>query len=967
MAFGGVSAMLLGGHVTFSMAAAWHKVDLRSMFFATVFMIILLVLAYLTNPSETSFRTYLTEQSFRQHLSRLDENSTDESTDPEGSGVHYTLSRRTLPTTSKSRDFNTASPFHFVNRASVSLRTPKHVFYSFGIFTVAAVYPAGHPQSRSVVRSANGSMVSDSWFLGAFGKWWRGGVIQPWWREMLARTKDTERCTSGILTLRALDSLEGFDGLPFSTSTAPRLPASSQDSPPRLRGTERSAHRVNNSTSRSTTPPPLPKSASLPLHAPRAPTTPPKADKNNAHRHTHTHTPSAPSLAPSLSDQARLSTPHLLTYSASSSSLFDQSPVIAEILRQISLAKTNVHDVGAQLNDFLALAARSHAAIQGDLDAQRERKRAEDAARAELKTRTKALEDAKRGAEGTKRDAEKRLKAAETARDSASMRIERLDKEIGALQEKMKDDVEAVARAEADGEAAEKAMTEELELKKREIRVAEDVVAALNARAKELEERIAQEEDMLKHAREQAELRKQDRSFYPLHVVSAVNEEDPSIPWSPISAYTRSHQDSVSHLDGELSEMDMFPQATPVAASRRSSLSTGGGDLSVSPRPGNLSLGAISNFRDHTLTSGAEPVVQANGQVIMRRPGYPFFDDMSLPSRSTRFSPFSDEVEGGSPLSPRTTSLIPSSLINSLEGNGGFDGLSRSFQSEDDTVLARDWRKLYPPPMPVESPAAFSSSPTSITCPSFDAVDQDDPFEIRPPPVPRRLTADSAEMQHAQFPQPVRTTSDPQPVPQTRFLDNDASDKNSTAHRRWFSASPREKKALNPEAKVFHLNKKPSAPPFGAPAQPSPFDVLGALPAASTSSLSVSGVSGVLPPPPTTDADSLFSSISMRAFAPSRAEREALQRALGGSTNTSLERLPTLSEVTVASMPPSPNHVHAIAAQRSPPRTLADAASKTYLHPSLSWLQSFQRVRKPQFSPWDDDAGAEPKEHGEKH
>ncbi|OCH84374.1 hypothetical protein OBBRIDRAFT_741703 [Obba rivulosa] len=932
MAFGGVSAMFFGGHVTFSMAAALYKVDLRSMFFATVFMIILLVLAYLTNPSETSFRTYLTEQSFRQHLSRLDENSTDDSTDPEGSGVHFTLSRRSLPTTTKpGRDFGTVSPFHFVNRASVSLRTPRHVFYSFGIFTVAAVYPPGRPQSRSTIRSANGSMVSDSWFLGAFGKWWRGGVIQPWWREMFAhRMKDTERCTSGILTLRALDSLEGYDGLPFSTSTAPRLPTNNQDSP-RLRGTERSAHRVTNSASRSTTPPPLPKSASLPLHAPRTPTTPPKADKSSG-GHRHAHSPSSQSLTPTVSEQARLNTPHLLTYSASATSLFDQSPVIAEILRQISLAKTGVHDLRTQLTDFRAAASESHAAIQSDLDAHRERKRAEDAARLELKTRTKALEDAKRSAEGSKRDAEKRLKAAESARDSASQRIERLDKEIGALQEKMKEDAAAKEHAQAHGAVAEQEMTAELELKKKEVRVAEDVVAALNVRARELEERVAQEEERLKLAREQAELRRQDRSFYPLHVVSTVNE-DPSVSWPHMSAYARAAPDALTHLDTELSEMDMFPQVTPTADSRRSSTSAGATESSISPRPGSLPLGAISNFREHGLAAGPEPVVQPNGH-DMRRAGYPLFDDISLSSgqsHSTRFAPFSDEIEGGSPLSPRTTSLIPSSLINSLEGNG-MDGISRSFQSDDDTVLARDWRKLYPPPMPVESPATFSSSPTSITCPSFDAVDQDDPFEIRPPPVPRRLTADAPEMQHAAFPPPARTTSEPQPLPQPRFYDADAADRNSTAHRRWLSASPREKKGLNPEAKVFQLHKKP-LPAFGAPLQPPPFDPLGA--AASASAL---------------DTDALFSSISMRAFAPSPAEREALQRALGGSTNTSLERLPTLSEVAGASMPPSPNHVHASAAPREP------AEAGKYLHPGLSWLQSLPRMRKPKFSPWEDEA-----------
>ena len=48
-------------------------------------------------------------------------------------------------------------------------------------------------------------------------------------------------------------------------------------------------------------------------------------------------------------------------------------------------------------------------------------------------------------------------------------------------------------------------------------------------------------------------------------------------------------------------------------------------------------------------------------------------------------------------------------------------------------------------------------------------------------------------------------------------------------------------------------------------------------------------------------------------------------------------------------------------AQAGSPRTLAaplgpEVASRTLLPPALSWLQSLPRVRKPAFSPWDDEA-----------
>ena len=138
-------------------------------------------------------------------------------------GVHFTLPSRRLPNASDLKpngrsydDPRSSSSFHFTNRASVALRTPKHLFQSFGIFTIAAIVPSGaRSQShhgRHVRIDGSGAMVSDSWYIGAFGKWWRGGALQLWWVEKVANTKDAERCNSGLLDVKSLDSLEGYDG-----------------------------------------------------------------------------------------------------------------------------------------------------------------------------------------------------------------------------------------------------------------------------------------------------------------------------------------------------------------------------------------------------------------------------------------------------------------------------------------------------------------------------------------------------------------------------------------------------------------------------------------------------------------------------------------------------------------------------------------------------------------------------------
>lgn len=954
MVFGGLGIMLYGGD---SPLLAWDKVldkvDVQSMFFATMFMIIILVLAYLTNPSETSFRTYLTEQSFRQHLTRLEDNNQDDQSDSDDSGVHFTLTRSRQTLQKGTSSYDSTPPFRFTSRATVSLRTPKHVFYSFGIMTIAAVLPTGRSGSKGRSGDCNGFMVSESWFIGAFGKWWRGGPIQSWWIDTVANTKDAERCSSGILDMKAFDGLECYEGISMNQAGQVSLP--SRDPPQKYRNTERSMQRTTSNSHRSTTPPPLPKSASLPLHIQRQP-----SDKT--HNQRHTQAPSQPPVTPAPTPSAVLNPPQL---NSSPSTLFDQSPVISEILRQISTSKTAVYDLRTQLSEFRAQAQESHAAIQSDLDKHRARKREEDAARQELKQRTKTLEDSKRSAEACRRDAEKRLRAAESARNSASERIERLDKEIGALKERMCMDEEAIVRCKAEADEAEKGLIQELEKKRKEIKVAEDVVTALNNRTKELEEKIAAEEERLKRAKEQAELRKQDRDFYPLHVV---NPQDAVSTWSPIVPPSKAMVSDVHdqiNTDGA-AQIEVFPTALqfPVMPGRRASTSEEPKGFSTSPRPRHLSLGGISNFRERNGIYIQEP---AHPQIVLRPPVH---DDLptsksSSQSQSTRFSPFTDNEldvpadSQGLGISPRSTSLIPTSLIQSLEGGGASDDLSRSFQSDNDAILDRDWRKMHPfPGAAVESPGVFNSSPTSLTCPSFDGVDQEDPFEIRPPPPPirHRIISDGADT--ARTFHNVRTTSEPQPLARTRTRESDDSEK-AVGHRRWFS-NPREikdKKGLNPEAKVFQFKK--TFPMFGgstAPTKHSPYDGLSSEPSSFASSLSVPSIFA----PTVGDADAAFSTLSMRAFAPSPAEREALARAAGTSTNTSLERLPTLSEI--GSMPPSPNHVHAIAApQHSPPHVLADhgAGARSLLAPGLAWLHALPRMKKPKFSPWDDDADAE--------
>jgi hypothetical protein len=166
--------------------------------------------AYLTNPSESSFRAYLTELSFRQHLSRLD--SLDDGVDDD---PFRDVSRCSQPSP-YTLSLDNPPLLHFAARASVSLRTPKHAFHSFGVFTVATMLPT--TKSSQCNNDPLSSIITDSWYIGACGKWWRGGISETWYQDVVARSKDEESWTSGILSLNTLDMRHNYSGM-FIEST----------------------------------------------------------------------------------------------------------------------------------------------------------------------------------------------------------------------------------------------------------------------------------------------------------------------------------------------------------------------------------------------------------------------------------------------------------------------------------------------------------------------------------------------------------------------------------------------------------------------------------------------------------------------------------------------------------------------------------------------------------------------------
>lgn len=931
------------------------RIQFRSMFAATLFLFIFLCLAYLSNPSETSFRSYLTEQSFRHHLSRLDDPA-DFDSDREGSN-------RSSSSSQSSSTFGSlesgSSAFHFSNRAAVALRTPRHAFHSFGLFTIAAVIPSHKvlPSSRdtpsigSSARNTAGSPdpdpfpLKETWFVGAFGRWWRGGVVDPVWPPRhTPHLKGSEGgWSSGILNIKALDRLEDFNGLPFPTTThSPR--STQRSSPPKLR-----SRRSSSCLRRSPTPPPppLPQSTVLPLHAP-------KLSQSLTVPQPPSHPRSSPAQHPPAPSPANGATAN------GASPNFDSTPAVAELTQKINQTRALNLELRNQLSDHTNSATAADAALSTELSGIREAKRIEDVSRGELKARTKTLEDSRRAAEAGKRDAERRLRATQKAKAEAGTRIEKLADEIRGLEAQVQEDQTTV---EAAGEVAAQ---EELEIRaqvkrcKREVRVAEEVVTALNVRVRELEESVERERIALASARENAEVLRREQQNLKHNFILKRSQD----PWDAILTSKPGLPDSGIGYES----LDPFP--TPLEkGSDRDRDRGSSGTMSSHSSPHLHSPGTILPVGAGFGASSQLQPVGTPEALARRAKGYSIFDEdlatLPHPTLSSNFLPFRDSdadtnVNHALTLLPNGLDQSPDDLPGSatVRETGTTDELlSKSFQSDNDAFLERDWSRRLSVP---ESTSAVGSSALDPVFPHI-GDESAEAFDLYGMPPRRRLTSDPMDAQRVW---PSRTSSElltspinvvPPPEARTRWWWPGA-DK----ERRSTTDGNEQRKGLNPDAKVFNFSRKPL---FGVPPL-APLDRLNP----SASSLQVSAAAngncdgtGATATAASGSTSGFLSGLAMRAFAPSPEEREALQRALGGSTNGSLERLPSLSEVGNMPTSPVPTHEQTHAAVTGHSLGLPWFDVNPGATTRRSWLRdlgvSVPRPGKIRFSPWGDSEG----------
>ena len=579
-----------------------------------------------------------------------------------------------------------------------------------------------------------------------------------------------------------------------------------------------------------------------------------------------------------------------------------------DLLSRISSTKAGVQDLRSQITDFRMHNSHQRETLDRELEAHRERKRQEELTRSDLKSRTKSLEDSKRSAEGSKRDAERKLKSAETRRDEVARKIAHLRNEITKSRSKLGDDREWMENIQSGGfgnsdqrKGGRAYLDEEFQKRNAEIKVAEDVIAALTTRAKELEDKIMEGKEKLKLVLEQARARppqqpEQDRNpVTSTDVPASPRDQEADLSWPPA-------QPSPTSIP--------TPDQLPDSESR-------------SVQNGHPSPSLVSS-----------PAVLPTSRLLVP-------DDPIRPNPPAKFAPFDD-------LTPLATAdegmlqsafLIPSGLINSLPDTTPDMDLSRSFRADSDPFIVQPNR---PATMWRRDSGADAHETTNDTIPRL--VDEpvighgrtvghlDSDFHSR-------LREESnLDQQRAT----LRTTLPHQhsaldPFSSTPNLLDPSRDLEATiAPRRWFSVK---EKKLNPEAEAFNLPDtkptfKPTVPAFFFDAlNPSKSELVSVVGPASSSRRLTESIA--------------HSSFFSKAFAPSPAERAALGV---GKFHTSLEKLPSLSDVP-GSLHASPVPSHTAPSNGQDTVTVIPGSSFSR---SMAWLNSLPR-RKPKFSPWDDE------------
>nr|ODN91550.1 hypothetical protein L204_05535 [Cryptococcus depauperatus CBS 7855] len=438
----------------------WRGISVWVLVFA-----FLLFGAVMTNPSDSSFHSHLTELSFRSAMADF-RRSEDEAND------EHSEKKSPLPTSGETSMPPSISPLRFANRVAISLRTPTLFYRSFVILSVAITPPLQSPAYLSDSRHVKKNIAVKErhlLWLGTWGSWTEVMLIPlqlEWaWNVLtMNREKGRKRTVDrpGVFEVRQVDSeKEPTTTLnrmllfcPFKTPPTPPLLAKASLSSSTTRHLRKSDSISN--------------LESLPLHA---------------------STPSSPgSRRPSLANilSSPVPTPDV------------SSPILSTLKAELTSVQSVVNDLQNQFDTHEQFVREAHVHLQSTLDDLRIRRKEDDAERQELKTRTRSLEEQKRQAESARRDAEKKLRGVESVKDGLTSKIRIAERSIRDTRVQIKNSEADVKVLQEEGKQHVVDIRRELEQKKTELKDIEAEITIVEDNNKTFEAKVREAEEKLK-------------------------------------------------------------------------------------------------------------------------------------------------------------------------------------------------------------------------------------------------------------------------------------------------------------------------------------------------------------------------------------------------------------------------------------------------------------------------------------
>ncbi|GAA5959776.1 hypothetical protein JCM3765_000099 [Sporobolomyces pararoseus] len=505
-------------------------------------------LAYLTNPNPTSFRTHVTSVSFHTHLQRLSSASPTRSnssvsnssfSNSNGSTVDNSASSNLSSNSSgskrgkngggnvgKNSPFNrddNKSPSHvvpFSNRISLAIRTPSYKFTSYHFFSTVYV-PSSRPnntsssnQSRPTISNKPANELNallglggELW-LGIFGRWY---ALKWWEGEEIEQEERRGRLERGVRMMSVQDDVK--DSRSHVSSTSSNAPFTSSPlshdsrSPPSPRGGDSSS-----------TPPQSPSSASSSNPASRSISVSKRIFRAGQRRSSPTSLTRLKSKAETAArerDEAaeraanlnstNHSTQNKIDPKTTSSSLSASSSSVQYInnsnssSHQQRLASSDpiLVELQSQLTELRTQTRESEKRLQDELEVLRGKKKDEDAFRAELKVKTKGLEEAKRAADASRTEAEKELNERKSVVKEVQKRVEKLRSEISKLEKKEMEQVERKEKKKRERKEREKKLAEDVSKKKEELKEREQGLEEVMQKVNEMEKKLDVRRELL--------------------------------------------------------------------------------------------------------------------------------------------------------------------------------------------------------------------------------------------------------------------------------------------------------------------------------------------------------------------------------------------------------------------------------------------------------------------------------------